>query len=84
MKTRLTERDLNRIVRRVVREGVIVPNTKYTSDNGDNFQLSCKKSLSFGGTLDPEKEYQNNPYLQRGEKILTLTGEFEKFFCSSN
>jgi hypothetical protein len=78
---RLTERDLSRIVRNVIREGYIPPIEKYTSDRDDSFSLSCNKAIS--GTLDPEKQYQNNPYLQRGETILPLTGEFEKFFCQS-
>lgn len=81
--TRLTERDLSRIVRRVINEGVIKIPEKYTSDQNDSFSLSCSKALSYGGTLDPEKQYENNPYLQRGETILPLTGEFEKFFCKS-
>ena len=79
---RLTERDLSRIVRNVLGEGVITQLEKYTSDENDSFSLSCSKAL-FGGTLDPEKQYKNNPYLQRGETILPLTGEFEKFFCKS-
>jgi len=78
---RLTERDLSRIVRNVIREGLIPSFEKYTSDQNDSFSLSCNKAIS--GTLDPEKQYQNNPYLQRGETILPLTGEFEKFFCKS-
>ena len=80
--SRLTERDLSRIVRRVINEGYIYPKEKYTSDQNDSFSLSCNKEL-FGGTANPEKQYENNPYLQRGETILPLTGEFEKFFCQS-
>jgi hypothetical protein len=78
---KLTERDLSRIITRVIKEGLVLPTEKYTSDQNDSFSLSCNKAIS--GTLDPEKQYQNNPYLQRGSTILPLTGEFEKFFCQS-
>jgi hypothetical protein len=32
MRTRLTERDLNRIVRRVINEGVVIPYKECTSE----------------------------------------------------
>jgi len=79
--TRLTERDLSRIVSRIVNEGVVIQPEKYTSDQNDSFSLSCNKAIS--GTLDPAKQYENNPYLKRGETILPLTGEFLKLFCQS-
>ncbi len=78
---KLSERDLTRIIKRVMNEGLVNNVETYTSDRNDTFTLSCNKAIS--GTLDPEKAYQNNPYLMRGQEILPLTGEFEKFFCKS-
>ena len=79
---RLTESDLARIVRKIIKEGLIVPTTKYTSSNGDTIALSCNKAIV--GTADPATQYKNNPYLIRGEsEILPLTGETLKFFCGS-
>ena len=79
---KLTESDLARIVRKIIKEGLIVPTTKYTSSNGDTIALSCDKAIV--GTADPATQYKNNPYLKRGEsEILPLTGETLKFFCGS-
>jgi len=78
---RLTESDLARIVRKIIKEGLIVPTTKYTSSNGDTIVLSCNKAIV--GTADPANEYTNNPYLKRGTEILPLTDKALNFFCGS-
>ena len=83
---KLTERDLTRIVKRVVNEGVAMITT-YTSDsaNGpsDTFELNCGSSPEGMGTLNPTEQYKNNPYLKRGNQILPLNAEAQKFFCKS-
>jgi hypothetical protein len=84
MRTRLNERDLNRIVRRVINEGVVTETTFTGSggaNDGDSFVLSCSKAIS--GTLDPAKQYTNNPYIKKGEQIIPLSNELIQFFCKS-
>lgn len=71
---KLTERDLSRIVTRVIKEGLIGKKMTFTSDNsGFNVTVDCTKGVNGAGSITG------------GMKDLTLPleGDMYNFFCGA-
>jgi len=69
---RLNERDLSRIVKRVLREGVILPSHTFKSDTADyEVKVDCTKGE--GGTGSITGGIKNT--------TLRLGGDMYYFFC---
>jgi hypothetical protein len=69
---RLNERDLSRIVKRVLREGVILPSHKFKSDTaGYEVTVDCTKGEDGAGSITGG----------RNNTELKLEGDMYNFFC---
>ena len=76
MRIRLSERDLNRIIRKVLNEGVVIPIFVYKAENANDVTVSCGQSSAPGAPVQ-------GPYISGGSnnKAIPLTGEMYSFFC---
>ena len=66
---RLTERDLSRIVRRVMNEGVYIPN-EFTNSEGEMITIGCMAS--------------NSSIIKYENKSLPMTPDQYNTFCGPN
>ncbi len=72
MRSRLSERDLNRIIRNVLSEGVILPTHTFKSDTaGYEVKVNCTKGENGAGTIEGGD----------GNTKLPLQGDMYFFFC---
>ena len=66
---KLNERDLTRIVKRVMNEGLYVPSETYTSEKGKKIVVNCGQSGG-GATIS-----------NGDNKNISLTGDMFSLFC---
>jgi hypothetical protein len=72
MRSRLTERDLNRIIRNVLSEGVILPSHTFKSDTaGYEVKVDCTKGENDTGSITGGRK----------NATLRLGGDMYYFFC---
>jgi hypothetical protein len=66
---KLNERELSRIIKRVMNEGLYVPLETYTSEKGKKIVVKCGQSDG-GATISNEEN-----------KKISLTGDMFSLFC---
>lgn len=76
---RLTEKDLTKLVKRVMNEGIDM-GEDWTSENGDKIYVSCTST-----NVDPTTGKPKQPYIEHiaTKKKVTLTGDMLKIFCET-
>lgn len=76
---RLTERDLTKLVKRVMNEGLDM-GEDWTSDNGDKIYVSCGST-----NVDPTTGKRKEPYIEHTatKKRVILAGDMLKIFCEA-
>ena len=72
MRSRLSERDLNRIIRNVLSEGVILPTHTFKSDTaGYEVKVNCTQGENGTGSIKGGAK----------NRELRLAGDMYYFFC---
>lgn len=68
---RLSERELSRLVKRVIKEGLVLPPVEFTSPEGKKVTVNCTKGVNGAGTVTGGSE----------NKSIPLEGEMYFMFC---
>ena len=72
MRSRLSERDLNRIIRNVLNEGLLLPSHTFKSDTaGYEVKVNCTKGENGTGSITGGRK----------NTTLRLGGDMYNFFC---